>query len=155
MTTSLFCITKQHVRNECSKVHNSSQVFFHYMSKYVRKVFPIFLSQKFKRSYHNNYLFILQVFRFRKFPARDWVTRQNSNILTKMDNSLSKQESWFLNFEDEPLTGCRLCHFPIGEGEAYGEKLDFWSSLLTLSMSIIQGFVRSLQYLLLLQYIFN
>jgi hypothetical protein len=42
---------------------------------------------------------------------RDWVTRKNSNILTKMGSSGPKSLYWFFNFEDESTISCLLCHF--------------------------------------------
>jgi hypothetical protein len=48
----------------------------------------------------------------------------NSNILTKKQIILSQNKSlyYFLNFEDEPLMSCRLCHFSSGKGENIREK---------------------------------
>jgi hypothetical protein len=36
---------------------------------------------------------------------------------------LGLNKNWFMNFEDEPLTSCRLCLFSRGEGENIWEKL--------------------------------
>ncbi len=48
------------------------------------------------------------------------------NVRTEsQDRMINTSLYWFLNFENEPVMCCRLCHFPHDEGEHIWEKLHF------------------------------